>query len=167
MKTFEPDKNAQQQGIDTSRTFVVVDAEKNNSNYPLFKRLSDRKEHYCYWSSLAYADEKKSWDNFEIGDSFFNEEGDEAKILWKSEDGKLFIKSYWKFINNDWDIMVGGTDHIEEAKRRGWYFKNEETADKQKSIEEKIEEFDKWFRALPDLIEEDDVTAKLKELFLD
>jgi hypothetical protein len=62
----------------------------------------------------------KSWSTISVGDSIFDKDGDEAKVLEVGASGKTFVKSWLKIHSKNWDTLVVGTFHIEQAIRLGW-----------------------------------------------
>lgn len=103
MKTFAPNKNAEELKIDLSRKFVVVegDAEfkkgeiltlKNDDNTVIVSFWNEDKSvwHYMCWHQLAYAEEVKSWDNLEVGDILIDQNGEERAVLGISGEDVFF-----------------------------------------------------------------------------
>jgi len=155
-KAFEPNKNAEELGIDTTRRFVVVKGDSifnegdilelpndEETTCPYFKRISDGERHSMYWDSLAYAD--KTLRDMEVGDIVIDEDGDEREVL--AVCGKLFAYSFdkgSKFFNElaDWIEFY-------RAEDLGWKLKDQaeeetvsilgKTYDKQ-AVEERLKE---------------------------
>jgi hypothetical protein len=94
MKTFEPNKNIKELGIDITRKFVVVEKgnfevgdilkleRDDNSKIPYFKRLKDGEITCCSIDKLAYAPIKKEFskDGLEYGDELVYKGDVENKI---------------------------------------------------------------------------------------
>ena len=127
MKTFEPNKNAKQLGIDTTKKFVVVDGEgifpqgtiltleeDDGSSCPRF--TDGKKIDYAPWFRLAYAE--KNWDTLEAGDIIVNKyTGSKSKIL--AVLGDVFLMSCW----DDFEYAVGWRTKT-EAQKDGYTIEN-------------------------------------------
>ena len=123
MKTFEPNKNAKQLGIDTTKKFVVnysgslfprgeiltLIIDDNTENPPF---SNGKEEHYVRWNDLYYAE--KNWDTLEVGDVVIHEDGDKSKVL--AVLGDVFLKSCWEgfeFADGCWYTKT-------QAQEYGW-----------------------------------------------
>lgn len=112
MKTFEQNKNAKELGIDTTRKFVVLDANATHSSRvkdgdivsldrddgsacPYFKNETTGEKHVCMsWGGLAYLE--KTLENLEPGDVVVDKDGDKRMVIDTSKNGKVYLLSaYW------------------------------------------------------------------------
>ena len=132
MKTFEPNKNAKQLGIDITRKFVVVNSYGGNFNNgdilelvkddngcnPTFTEIGNlsKKEHY-HWSALAYADEnlivrcptQEKWNKvvqkaLDSGKKWFSGNKDLFSDYWEKnqENSAICIKEYLEYACHSW-----------------------------------------------------------------
>jgi hypothetical protein len=129
MKTFEPNKNAEELGIDLTKKFVViingdeyfdkgdilVISEDDETELPYFKRLSDGKEHCMYWSDLYYAE--RTLRDMEVGENIING-GDEFTVLAICGD----VICFDDFGNIRWE-------KLETLNKLGWKPKDKSTTD--------------------------------------
>jgi len=108
----------------------------------------------------------KNWNDIAVGDSIFNKDGDEAKVLEVGASGKTFLKSWWNdgdrlVDHRDWEIGVDAWYHVERAKQLGWIL-----GEAKKNA---VQEFDEWLRgyqAVGDIRKDkENIVAKVKELF--
>ena len=104
----------------------------------------------------------KNWNDIKAGDSIFNTDGDEAKVLEVGASGKTFLRSWWEEGNDkDWETETWGWLHIERAKELGWTLGE--------AKKDKIQEFEEWLNSYDevDYYKYDEIIAKVKELFGD
>ena len=142
MKTFK-NQSAKEQGIDTSRQFVVVDELSDGSGYkkgdileinrddnsrnPYFKRISDGVEHCWDWSRLYYA--TKDWDTLEAGDTLINFD-DEVEVLGIC--GKVIFTGD---IDDNSVVSEKGGETKEQLIDNSWKIKGIETEEDMVEVE--------------------------------
>ena len=112
---FEAGKNAKELGIDTSRTFVVLNengspfefgeivaiAIDDDTEIPRFESTKTGAKGDCFWSRLAYADETEPYQP-RIGDRVSLE----GEIIKKYTDGTLHVE-----VNNTIVVVMTKTEY--------------------------------------------------------